>query len=86
MSAAYHSLQSLGTAGAIAFSNMIDDNNPNVRSWVAATLLSDGDDRGIPVLTKIAEFSGMIGFSAKVVLQEHEKGRLGHPFPTKNMA
>lgn len=58
--------------------------NDWVKSWVASQLLSeDGHHRAKETLQKLATTRGLVGFGAKMVLNEYEKGRLGSPFGIK---
>ena len=86
MSNAYHRIHQFGSQGVTGFNALINDSDPNIRSWVATSLLAGGDTKVVPVLEEIAELPGMIGFNAKMVLQEHRLGKLAHPFPTNTRA
>ena len=46
LSSSYREIISLGEPGAAAFRDLIRDESPEVRSWVAAQLLALGDTSG----------------------------------------
>lgn len=77
----YQSLLAAGDAGRDAFRALATDPDPNVRSWAASQLLYDGDHAMIDILEELAVRSDMIGFNAKMVLNEYRKGTLGSPLP-----
>jgi hypothetical protein len=83
MARAFRFLASQGPAGRAAFAALLDDESPHIRSWVAAQLLSENDARAIPVAKQLASEPGLLGFSARVTLDEYSAGRLRSPFATR---
>jgi hypothetical protein len=79
MSDAYRSLVAEGDHGIVAFTELLSDPSPHVRSWVAAQLLFTGNASARPVLEALAAQAGLVGFSAKTTLREYDAGRLGAP-------
>jgi hypothetical protein len=83
MAHAFRFLASQGPAGRAAFAALLDDESPHVRSWVAAQLLSEKDARAIAVAEQLASEPGLLGFSARVTLDEYHTGRLRCPFASR---
>jgi hypothetical protein len=79
MSDAYRLLVAEGDHGQAAFTELLSDSSPHVRSWVAAQLLFTGNVLARPVLETLAAQAGLVGLSARVVLREYDMGRLGSP-------
>jgi hypothetical protein len=77
---AFRELQTLGAPGQAAFRKLLDDASPHVRIWVAAELLSRGDQEAQRVLEKLADEPGLLGFNATTTLNEFKAGRLRSPF------
>lgn len=69
-----------GAAGTNALRQLASDPSPLVRSWAASELLSQGEPAMVPVLEELAEYMGLLGFNAQMVLREYRAGRLGSPF------
>ena len=80
MARAVWALDDLGAPGAAALEALATDESPLVRSWAAAELLSRGDSRMRPILEELALLPGMVGFDARIVLQQLAKGELKSPF------
>ena len=80
MAQAYRVLQNHGDAGRGAFRRLLRDESEYVRSWAAAQLLPEGDVQARAVLEEIGGEAGLLGFSAKMTLEEHSKGKLKPPF------
>lgn len=80
MAAAWRALNAQGEAGRQAFASLLNDESRFVRTWVAAVLLSRGDNRGVIVLEADAEAPDLQGFSSQMVLREWRADRLGCPF------
>ena len=79
MSDAYRSLVAAGDQGQVAFTELLSDPSPHVRSWAAAQLLFTGNALARPVLETLAAQAGLVGLSARVTLSEYDAGRLGSP-------
>jgi hypothetical protein len=80
MTHAVAAFRTAGTAGTEALRSLAQDSSPEVRGWAAAELLSQGDAQMVPILEELAFQPGVLGFNARMVLQEHHAGRLGSPF------
>jgi hypothetical protein len=80
MSIAYNNLLTRGTEGEKAFKHLLKHENKHVRSWVAAQLLSKGEQEALVVLKELSNENGMIGFAAKMVIEEYNRNRLKSPF------
>lgn len=80
MKTAFRWLKARGPEGRNAFDELLFDECLEVSSWVAAQLLSERREEAVPVLLKIQELGGLLGFEARIVLEEYEAGRLGSPF------
>jgi hypothetical protein len=74
------SLRGQGAAGRQAMHTLLSDQNPHVRGWIAAQLLSEGDLTALPVAKRDAHLPGLTGFSAAEVLRQHLAGELKSPF------
>jgi hydroxylamine reductase (hybrid-cluster protein) len=71
-------------AGRSRVENLLNHENEWVRSWVAAQLLSEGNNKSaVSVLKKLSTEGGTLGFSAEMTLSEYNKGTLGSPFDLK---
>jgi hypothetical protein len=82
MARAFHCLSSHGSEGHAAFTELLHDESPHVRSWVAAQLLSVGEHSAIPMIEQLAAAPGIAGFTAATTLKEFCAGRLRSPFAT----
>ena len=80
MARAWRELQSQGIAGRNAFKGLLIDESCDVRGWVAAQLLSEGDRDALPVLEELSRSRGVDGFSARMTLKEWRAERLSSPF------
>ncbi|MEZ5292825.1 MAG: hypothetical protein R2745_17215 [Vicinamibacterales bacterium] len=80
MAAAWRALHAQGQAGLQAFESLLNDESRFVRTWVAAVLISRGDNRGVAVLEADAEMRDRHGFSSQMVLREWRAKRLKCPF------
>jgi phage-related baseplate assembly protein len=80
MADAFEFLSAQGSDGHIAFIALLHDESSHVRGWVAAQLLSDGDETAVPVMEQLAAESGIRGFTAETTLKEFRAGRLRSPF------
>ncbi|HEY6094999.1 MAG TPA: HEAT repeat domain-containing protein [Gallionellaceae bacterium] len=75
-------LNSLGEAGLRSIEALLKHQSPYVRSWAAAELLANGNEKAIPVLIGLTNQGGLIATSSRMVLQEYEAGMLRSPFGT----
>jgi hypothetical protein len=73
-------LRSAGNPGREALLSLARDPSPEVRAWAAAELLIRGDAEMVPVVEELAGLSGLLGFSASIVLEQYQAGRLQSPF------
>ena len=80
MSEAFWALEEQGQPGREAFRSLLLDESPEVRSWVAAQLLSEGESGARFTLEQLRREHGMLGLDAEAVLREHASGRLESPF------
>jgi len=80
MAVAFTCLASEGSPGLAAFKSMLFDESPHVRGWVAAQLLSQGDEDAVTVMEQLAAEPGIRGFKAVTTLKEFRVGRLRSPF------
>jgi hypothetical protein len=58
---------------------LLQDSDIGVQAWAAAYALEFDPAAGEPVLSKLAEQPGLIGFGAKMTLTEWRAGRLRFP-------
>ena len=77
----FHALMTFGEPGRAAFASLLSDPGNSVRGWVAAQLLSEGNEEALETLRELAAKKGMDGFNARIALEEYEAGRLSSPFP-----
>jgi len=80
MATAWRELHNQGIAGHDAFKKLLADESGYVRGWVAAQLLSEGDNDAVPVLEELARGQGVSGFNAQMTLNEWRANRLSSPF------
>lgn len=66
--------------GRSAMHALLGDPKKEVRIWIAAHYLAQGDPLAREVLQTLAEDSGLTAFSASITLKEHDLGRLRSPF------
>lgn len=83
MANAFHGLREQGDAGREAFRELLHDDSPYVRGWVAAQLLYERDAEARLVLQNLRKLSGEVGFNADMVLREDVAGRLMSPFGSR---
>ncbi len=67
-------------AGREAFRALLNDESVHVRSWVAATLLVEGDIEARETLVRISKLEGIMGFNAEMTLKEFDRGNMQPPF------
>jgi hypothetical protein len=80
MATAFRFLASQGPDGRAAFAALLWYDSPHVRAWVPAQLLSEGDAAAVPVAEHLTLEPGLLGFSARITLEEFRAGRLRSPF------
>lgn len=80
MAVAWKFLEKQGATGREAFSSLLMDESPYVRLWVAAQLLSEGKGEAAQTVEAEVSSGGLRGFTAEMILEEWEAGRLGSPF------
>ena len=80
MSTAVNELRTFGSYGLSALKDIMQHESPYVRIWAATEMLTNGDETAKAVLISLAAEEGLLGASAKAVLNEHVKGRLRSPF------
>lgn len=69
--------------GGAAMRVLLSDPKEEVQVWIAAHLLSKGDESAREVLKRLSVGSGPRAFSASMTLSEHAGGRLRSPFPKR---
>lgn len=79
MKEAFHELNATAS-GRLAFRHLLQHESDQVRLWVAAQLLSEGDQLALATLEALATQHGLISFNAQVTLAEYEQGSLCSPF------
>lgn len=77
--AAAHSLRACGADGDGAILALLTDAHPAVRGWAATHSLRIDEARSRDALISLAAEPGVVGFNARVVLSEWDKGRLKTP-------
>jgi hypothetical protein len=83
MARAFHFLTGQGAEGRAAFAALLQDDSAHVRAWVSAQLLSEGDAEAVPVAEQLALEPGLLGFEARVTLDQFRAGRLRSPFANR---
>ncbi|HET6671429.1 MAG TPA: hypothetical protein VFH15_14475 [Pyrinomonadaceae bacterium] len=83
MESAFHGLMEQGDPGREAFRELLHDDSPYVRGWVAAQLLCESDAQARLVLQSLRKMPGVVGFDADMVLREDLAGRLMPPFGSR---
>ena len=71
---------STSESGLAALRTLLEDPSDHVRCWVAVGLICRGEDRARAVLDTLAEESSLVGFNARMVLEQFDKGQLKPPF------
>lgn len=74
--AALHDLRRTPGAERAALSELSGDEDPHVRCWAATHLLPLDEPRAREVLAALASGPGIVGFNAKMVLEQWSKGEL----------
>lgn len=76
---AYRTLRARGPGSQAKLLGLIRDRDVGVQAWVAAHALEFSPAVGEPVLVDLAAQTGLVGFDAKMTLQEWRAGRLKFP-------
>jgi len=69
-------LKSFGPAGELALLSLVEDQDDSVACWAATHSLPFDEKHSLTVLGNLSKKSGAIGFDAKMVLQQWQKGQL----------
>lgn len=77
IAAIYRELRTRGKQATLLA--LLDVNEPSVQVWVAAHALEFAPEEGEPVLARLAKDESVLGFTAKVTLDEWRDGRLRFP-------
>ena len=72
-------IRKYGVEGEDALLRLTMDPNDSVVCWAATNLLKSHEEKAITALERIAAKSGIIAFSAKLVIQQWKKGELSIP-------
>ena len=77
IAAAYRELRRHGSESALLV--LLESKDEGVTAWAGAHALEFAPEQGEPVLAKLAESPGLLGFGAQITPREWRAGRL--PFP-----
>jgi hypothetical protein len=75
----YRELRNRGGDACAALLPLLDDISPYVRLWTAAHALTFAPERWEPVLRRLAQAQGLVGFDAEMTLRELAAGTLSFP-------
>ena len=76
---ALQSLRELGKPGEQALLDLTGDSEPWVRCWAATHALAVDMRRARAALEELVTIKGIVGFTARTVLDEFQKGTLALP-------
>ncbi|MHC1685021.1 MAG: hypothetical protein AB6733_19135 [Clostridiaceae bacterium] len=76
----FKKLKSQGSEGVTVLLNLLEHENDYVRYIAATYVLSIEEDKAKKVLSDLCTRSGIFGFSAKLLLEEWNKGNLINSF------
>lgn len=76
---AFLELEKYGDEGTTALMLTLGAEESAVRTWGATHLLKSHPERALPVLADVAREKSLVGFSAKVTLEEWTNGTLRFP-------
>jgi len=76
---ALHLLRQHGTEGEQALLGLLSDENASVRCWAATHSLENDAEQARNALEALSAQPGIIGFNARMVLSEWDKGTLKLP-------
>jgi hypothetical protein len=79
LAAAYRELRSRGSESQRLLLQLLDDEDPNVRTWAGAHALEFAPEVGEAALEDLAEGDSPAAFAARVTLREWRLGRLAFP-------
>ena len=77
IAAAYRELRRRGSESALLV--LLESKDDGVTAWAGAHALEFAPEQGEPVLAKLAESPGLLGFGAQITLREWRAGRLTFP-------
>ncbi len=77
IAATYRELRNRGSESALL--GLLESDDAAVRAWAGAHALEFAPEQGEPVLVRIAESPGLLGFGAEMTLREWRAGRLTFP-------
>lgn len=77
IAAAYRELRRRGSESALL--SLLESEDENVSGWAAAHALEFAPEQSEPVLVRLAESPGLLGFDARMTLREWRAGRLRFP-------
>lgn len=72
----YNDLKSFGENGMIELTKLLEHPNDYVRLWAARYTLIVEPEKSKQTLLELTKRSGFLGFDAKMILSEWEKGNL----------
>jgi hypothetical protein len=73
---AYAELRRRGDTDLRHLEALLDDADPGVRGWAGAHLLLLSPSKAEPTLEELGKMPGLVGFSARITIQEWRKGKL----------
>ena len=76
IAAAYRELRRRGSESALL---VLESKDEGVTAWAGAHALEFAPEQGEPVLAKLTESPGPLGFGAQITLREWRAGRLTFP-------
>jgi hypothetical protein len=77
IAAAYRELRRRGSESALLA--LLESEDGSVRGWAAAHALEFAPEQSEPVLIRLAESPGLLGFGSQMTLREWRAGRLRFP-------
>ena len=75
----YRELRALGKGGTDVLKELMDHEDDSVRAWAATHSLRTDTSKAVQTLKDVAKGPGMTAFSARMVLEEWEKGTFVMP-------
>jgi hypothetical protein len=77
IAAVYRELRRRNSEDALL--RLLESGDDGVRCWAAAHALEFAPEHGEPVLVRLADSPGLLGFTAEMTLREWRRGRLRFP-------